>query len=207
MKIKICGLTREEDVALACELGAWAVGFVLAEGSPRAVTPERVKELQKAVKKGVLSVGVFEDASGPEVQSAVAACNVDVVQLHGAWPPFFEECTAQIWRGLGLRRGRVTPAISTRARGVLVEPARTLADRRAGRKPTPEQQAWAWAQAKSLRREGLTIIAAGGLPAANVGAAIEASDAAAVDLSGGVESAPGVKDEAKLRAFFAAARR
>lgn len=205
MKIKVCGLTREDDIRLACKLGAWAIGLVLAEGSPRHLSLERAAALRKSIPKKVLAVGVFEDATGPEVQAAVAACGLDAVQLHGAWPSFFEECSAQIWRGLGLSRGRVAPAISTRARAVVVEPARTLADRRAGKKPTAEQQAWAWAQAKTLRREDLLIIAAGGLTPGNVAAAIAASGCDAVDVSGGVESAPGVKDPAKLRAFFSAA--
>ena len=95
--------------------------------------------------------------------------------------------------------------MSPRVSAVLVEPARTLADRRAGRTPTAQQQAWVWGQAKDLKRDGLTVIAAGGLNASNVAAALEASGADAVDISGGVESSPGA-DAGKLKAFFAAAR-
>lgn len=204
-RVKVCGLTRERDVALACELGAWAVGLVLAEGSPRLVSLEQAKRLRAAVKPGVLAVGVFQDAIASEIEAAADACAFDAVQIHGVWPSFLDSFSRAVWRGLGLSRGAPAHAVSPRVSAVLVEPSRTLADRRAGRAPTPEQQAWVWAQARELRRPGLTVIAAGGLNDGNVAAALAASGADAVDVSGGVESAPGVKDAAKLRAFFAAA--
>lgn len=206
MKVKVCGLTREGDVRLACELGAWAVGFVLADGSPRRVTVEEARRLRAAVKPGVLAVGVFQDALPSEIEAAADACAFDAVQIHGTWPSFMDSFSRSIWRGLGLSRGAAPQVVSPRVAAVLVEPARTLADRRARRAPTPEQQAWVWAQARALKRDGLLVIAAGGLNAANVGAAIQASQADAVDVSGGVESAPGAKDPIKLRAFFDAAR-
>jgi phosphoribosylanthranilate isomerase len=206
VKVKVCGLVREQDVKLACDLGAWAVGFVLAEGSPRRVTIEEARRLRALVTPGVLAVGVFQDAMSAEIEAAAGTCGFDVVQVHGVWPSFMDEFTIPVWRGLGLSRGAPPHAVSPRVSAVLVEPARTMADRRAGRTPTPEQQAWVWAQAKELRREGLTVIAAGGLNAGNVAAAIAASGADAVDVSGGVESSPGAKDAGKLKAFFAAAR-
>jgi phosphoribosylanthranilate isomerase len=202
MKVKVCGLTRERDVKLACDMGAWAVGFVLAEGSPRALSVERAKALRALVPESVLAVGVFQDALAPEIEAAAGACAFDAVQVHGPWPAFLDHFSLQIWRGVGLARKAVVPALSPRVSAVLVEPARSLAERRAGKKPTPEQQAWAWSQAKALRQTGLTVIAAGGLTAETVGAAIKASGCDAVDVSGGVESAPGVKDEGKLKAFF-----
>lgn len=202
MKVKVCGLTREEDVRVACSLGAWAVGFVMAEGSPRALTVEQAKRLRAAVKPGVLAVGVFQDALASEIELAAGACAFDAVQVHGQWPAFLEGFTLPVWRGIGLARLAAIPALSPRVSAVLVEPARTLADRRAGLKPDLEQQRWAWGQARSLRPTGLTVIAAGGLTPANVAEAVAASGCDAVDVSGGVESAPGLKDEAKLRAFF-----
>ena len=84
MRIKVCGLTREEDVRLACRLGAWAVGFVFAPLSPRRVDLKQAARLRAAVAPGVLSVGVFEDGLTPEIEAAVAACRLDAVQLHGA---------------------------------------------------------------------------------------------------------------------------
>jgi phosphoribosylanthranilate isomerase len=203
VKVKVCGLTRESDVELACALGAWAVGFVLAEGSPRALTVERARALRAAVAPGTLAVGVFQDALAPEIEAAAGACGFDAVQVHGQWPSFLDGFALPVWRGVGLARKAVVPPLSPRVSAVLIEPARSLAERRSGRKPTPEQQAWAWSQAKAVRRPGLTVIAAGGLTPDNVAAAIAASGCDAVVVRGGVERAPGVKDEARLRAFFA----
>lgn len=205
VKVKVCGLVREQDVRLACDMGAWAVGFVLAEGSPRRVTVEEAKRLRALVKPGVLAVGVFQDAMAAEIEAAAGACAFDAVQVHGVWPSFLDEFTMPVWRGLGLSRGAGPQTVSPRVSAVLVEPARTLADRRAGRTPTAAQQAWVWARAKELKREGLTVIAAGGLTSFNVAAAVAASGADAVDVSGGVESSPGAKDAGKLKAFFTAA--
>ena len=205
MRIKVCGLTREEDVRLACRLGAWAVGFVFAPLSPRRVDLKQAARLRAAVAPGVLSVGVFEDGLTPEIEAAVAACRLDAVQLHGVWPLSFELCTVTVFRALGLSRGRLAPVLSQRVSGVLVEPSRTAADRSAGRRLPLDDQRWAWSQALELKRGGLITIVAGGLNVENVGDAVAASRPDAVDVSSGVESALGVKDEGKLKAFFKAA--
>ena len=121
MKVKICGVTREEDVKLSVELGAWAVGLVFAKSSPRRLTFERAAALRRVIPKSVLAVGVFEDALAAELSAAVAACRLDAVQLHGAWPSFFEEaCLIPIFRALSLRRGRPFPPVSTRVSAVLL---------------------------------------------------------------------------------------
>lgn len=204
MKVKVCGLTREQDVELACALGAWAVGFVLAEGSPRKLSLSRAKELRARVPAGVLAVGVFEDALAAELVTAAAECRFDALQLHGAWPAMLD-VNVPVYRALGLRLRQPAPAISPRVAGVLVEPQRTVAERRAGKRPSTVQQKWAWQQARLLKTAGLFTILAGGLAPDTVADAVAEGGPDAVDVSGGVESAPGVKDPAKLKAFFAAA--
>jgi phosphoribosylanthranilate isomerase len=206
VKVKVCGLSREEDVRAACALGAWAVGFVFAPGSPRRVTLEQAERLRRAVGRGVLAVGVFEDALAAEITTAVLECGLDAVQLHGAWPSFFEAGTVQVFRGLGLKRGKPLPPPSPRVSALLLEPHRTIEDRQAGLKPSPAQQRWVWQQAAALSAEPCPIILAGGLHAGNVAEAIATAKPFAVDVSGGVESAPGVKDARKLEEFFRAAR-
>ena len=81
-KIKICGLTRREDVVSAAEFGADLLGFVFAE-SPRRVSPERVAEISVALPEKILKVGVFVDAPLAEVKEIAAFCALDVLQLHG----------------------------------------------------------------------------------------------------------------------------
>lgn len=208
MKIKVCGLTREDDVRACVKLGAWAVGFVFAESSPRRLTVEKAALLRQSVPRSTLAVGVFEDAAAPEILATAAQCKLDAVQIHGAWPTLFEETAGlTIFRALGLRRSRAVPPVSPRVAGLLIEPRRGKEARKAGRAPSHMEQRWAWAQAAVLKAEGRMIILAGGLSVENVSEAVRSAGRPdAVDVSSGVEKAPGVKDEAKLRAFFAAAR-
>ena len=86
MKVKICGVTREEDVKLSVELGAWA-GTGIRQIQPAPLTFERGGAAPRH-SKNVLAVGVFEDALAASLSAAVAACRLDAVQLHGAWPSF-----------------------------------------------------------------------------------------------------------------------
>lgn len=201
-RVKVCGMTRVEDVRLACRLGAWAVGFVLAP-SPRRVSLARAKSLRRSVKKGVLSVGVFSNASRSEVVKAIAECRLDAVQLHGAVSP--EDC-----RGYGVPVIKaVAPSRSVTAlkrypvKRFLVEPRRTLKGRFRRSKPSPARLKAAWGFARRIRR---SAIIAGGLTPENVSEAVAAARPYAVDVSSGVESSAGRKAAGKLKDFFEAVR-
>jgi phosphoribosylanthranilate isomerase len=198
VKIKVCGVTREEDAKLACELGAWAVGFVFAAHSPRKVSLEQAKILRAAVKKPARCVGVFEGNSAEEIARAAKALRLDAVQL-----PAAELSRAGGWPAIAVFAPGEEPPPATLA--WLVEPKRSPEDRKAGKKPSLDQMRDDWKAASGLRGKGTPVFVAGGLTPETVGRAIEVSKCAGVDVSSGIESAPGVKDAEKLRAFFKAA--
>lgn len=196
MRIKVCGVTRPRDARLAAKLGAWAVGMIFVPNTPRYLTPPRARRVRAAIPRGVLAVGVFKHVSAEELRRVIRELRLDAVQIHGAVP-----------RGIGVR---VIQAVAINARPlrgkmVLIEPARTDADRRSGRGPSVRVQCLSWKTAKSWRATGARVILAGGLTPANAAEAVSAAKPWALDVSSGVERVPGVKSARLLRAFFASA--
>jgi phosphoribosylanthranilate isomerase len=199
--VKICGLTREADAAEAARLGASAIGLVLWARSPRGIDVERAQAIARAVPAGVLRVGVFVNALPDVVRRAAARIPLDVVQLHGdepvEWLGFF---TRPLVKAVTCGDVEVEPWAGTSPEQVtlLVD----AADRRL-RGGTGRVADWLAARDLARRRP---IVLAGGLDPGNVGRAIAEVAPYAVDVSSGVESAPGVKDHAKMRAFIEAVR-
>jgi len=210
--VKVCGLTRAADACLAAGLGAWALGFVLSE-SPRRVRAAEAAELIATATRPVHGASGEEPGRSPHavavvttepagwVADALAESGADAVQLSaGADGPG----VAQVREAAARRRRRplVIAAADT--------PDAALADfvlldaRTAGAYGgTGETLDWEALAADPAKPAG-DLVLAGGLRPDNVGAAIAALHPAAVDLSSGVESAPGVKDHQRLRDFFAA---
>ncbi len=182
MDIKICGLTRRRDAALADSLGADYLGAVLYEKSPRAVTPEQLPTLFDGCR--ARRVGVFVDAPMEFIRRAVRLGGLHVVQLHGSEPADFARAIdfAEVWAA------RFDPSFPA---------ARLVADSPGGGTGKPCE----WTRAAELARLR-PVMLAGGLDASNAAAAAAAVRPIGLDLSSGVESAPGIKDENKLRAFF-----
>ncbi len=198
-RIKICGITRREDAELATELGAWALGFVFAEESPRRVTLEQAKMLHTGLPTSVERIGVFVDAGIEDVRAA-AESGITVAQLHG-------------YVSKDLLAASPIPYIVARAphsREQLEDLARfpdasaLLIDGYApGIMGGTGVQA-DWNLAASAKRFHPRVILAGGIRAENLRQAIATVRPYGIDASSGLESAYGVKDPAKLRAFFAA---
>jgi phosphoribosylanthranilate isomerase len=200
--VKVCGLTRPEDVRLAAELGAWALGFVLAE-SPRHVVPARARELAAAAGD-TLTVAVVTTQSPEWIAGAVATSGVGAVQLSaGADGP-----TVVAVRTAAAEAG-VEPLVIAAADTADAESADfiLLDARTAGRYGgTGRRLDWErLAVDPATPQENLVL--AGGLKPATVGAAIAAVRPAAVDVSSGVEWVPGIKDAPRLRDFFRAVAR
>jgi indole-3-glycerol phosphate synthase/phosphoribosylanthranilate isomerase len=202
--LKVCGITSVEDALLAAGCGADAVGLVLWPGSPRAVGLEAARGIAAALPAGVDRVGVFVDPSREDVVRAVGEIGLDVVQLHGDEPP-------GMCRGLGarvLKAVRVGPGFRAeqalryegQADGLLLD------TRLEGGAPGGTGRAFDWALARGVREGARFLMLAGGLTAENVREAVAAVGPDAVDVSSGVESAPGRKDPARLRAFARALR-
>jgi phosphoribosylanthranilate isomerase len=199
MIVKVCGLTRPDDAALASALGATALGMIFWPASPRAVTREQARGIVAAAPRGVLTVGVFVNPTREELETVMNDVPLGAVQLHGdETPSFVASLPWPVIKGLGLPSTGGLPPLDEWGAGV-----RILIDahdpvRRGGTGRTAD-----WARAAMLARRR-PIILAGGLHADNVGEAIRQVGPAGIDVSSGVERAPGIKDEMKLRALFEA---
>ena len=199
MRVKVCGITRREDAVLAVDLGATALGFVFWPRSPRAVAPETVREITDGLAPFVSRVGVFVNESPARVAAVAAHAGLTCIQLHGDENASeYVDLQLPVIKALPVGEGfslsavedlpaRVTPLLDAH------DPAR--------RGGTGRVIEWTVAAAAARVRP---LILSGGLHPENVKSAVATVHPYAVDVSSGVEAAPGIKDENKLRAFFAA---
>lgn len=200
-RIKICGLTREDDVDAAVAAGADALGFVFYPASPRYVTPQRAAELVARVPPFVDVVGLFVNAAPEAVRAVCDAVPINVLQFHGDENAAYCRQFARPY----LRAARVRPGLD------LVEFARSFPDARGllldafvdGYGGGGHVFDW------TLIPPDLPgfLVLSGGLTAANVVDAIESVRPVAVDVSSGVEMSKGIKDHSKIAAFVAAVRK
>ena len=201
--VKICGITSVEDGLLAARSGADAIGLVLWPESPRAVDIETARAIAQALPPFVHRVGVFVNPTRAEVERAVTAIGLDLVQLHGdETPEFCREMPRRVVKAVRVGPGfRAEEALryETAAGGILL-------DTRAGGAPGGTGRAFDWRLACEVRQGARYLVLAGGLTADTVGRAVAAVEPDAVDVSTGVESSPGRKDPARVRAFVRAVR-
>jgi phosphoribosylanthranilate isomerase len=195
-RLKVCGITRPEDAELAVDVGAWAIGFILWQGSKRYVEPAMAAGIARSVRRRTELVGVFVNPTLDEVAHAADLMGLTHVQLHGDEGPSF--CTAAAQR----TGCRVIKALRIRSRADIADAKRFHTDLHLLDSPG-NGRTWDWALAAE-RRSKVPLILAGGLTPANVGGAIAEAYPWAVDVASGVESEPGIKDPAKVRAFAAA---
>ncbi|MCB1675664.1 MAG: phosphoribosylanthranilate isomerase [Halioglobus sp.] len=200
-RTKICGITRPEDAQAAVRSGADAIGLVFYAGSPRAVTAARAAEIARQVPPFVSVVALFVDAPPAEVRRVLDAVPVDLLQFHGSEDAAYCGQFQRPWlKALSVRPGLDIDGASRAygaARGLLLDAWRDGV-------PGGTGQTFDWNLAPRALR--LPLVLAGGLHAGNVGAAIAALRPAAVDVSGGVERAPGLKCAQKIARFVAAVR-
>jgi len=201
--VKVCGVTRLEDALLAAELGVWAVGVNFWPGSPRRVDADTATEIAAALKRRVEVVGLFVNAALDEVAATADAVGLTMLQLHGDEGPAF---CAEAARRTGCRvikAVRIDTAADVRALGAFHTDYHLLDAHVEGlRGGTGEPFDWALARSHT---GAAPVIVGGGLTAENVGEAIAGTAPFAVDVASGVESAPGIKDPERVRAFVAAA--
>ncbi|MGE5599033.1 MAG: tryptophan synthase subunit beta [Bacteroidota bacterium] len=199
--VKICGLTSIQDAAAAADAGADAAGFVFAP-SPRRVTPGQAAEIGSILPRRILRVGVFASPDPEEVERLMEEAGLDLVQIHGAFP-------AAAWERLGERAIRCAAVGRDRPDPEMIRgnPRYLLLDAFHPRLAGGTGRPFPWREAEAFKSLGLPLLLAGGLTAANVASALEAARPAGVDVSTGVEKAPGRKDPALIQAFLAAVRR
>lgn len=199
-RIKICGLTREEDVDAAVAAGADAIGFVFYPPSPRYVMPARAAELVRRIPPFVDVVGLFVNEAPESVEEVCRQVPLNLLQFHGDEDPVYCRRFGRPY----LRAARVRPGLDLvefagafpESRGLLLD---AFVEGYGG-----GGHVFDW----TLIPPGLPgfLVLSGGLTAANIGDAVRRVRPAAVDVSSGVEMGKGIKDHAKIAAFVAAVR-
>jgi phosphoribosylanthranilate isomerase len=205
--VKVCGLTRAQDAQAAVAAGAAYLGVILAPGSPRTLTPgEAARVLGEA---GATRVGVFVNATAAELRQAAREARLQVLQLHGDEPPELAgKLRAEgyrVWKALrprgGAGLGELAAPFAGRVDALLLDG--WSAHARGG---TGTAFPWEEVAARLGELPEAELVVAGGLDPANVARAARLLRPAVLDVSSGVESAPGVKDPAALAAFCAEVR-
>ncbi len=200
-KVKICGITNSADAQAAVEAGADALGLNFYEKSPRYITLSQAAEISKQLQPFVMRVGLFVNAPEAFVLRAIGECGLTLLQFHGDESPEF--CTQfglmsmKAFRMHGPETLEQIPKYKTDAYLLDAYSSTTLGG-------TGEK--FNWDLAVEAQKFGKPIFLAGGLTPENVAEAIHKVHPFGVDVSSGVESAPGKKDHAKVKAFIAAVR-
>jgi phosphoribosylanthranilate isomerase len=199
--VKICGITRVEDAVAAARAGADALGFMFFPQSPRFVSFESAARICRELGPFPARVGVFVDPSEEEVSIAMRECGLNILQFHGNESPEF--C-----RGFGAMSMK---AFRIRGPESLTQLSQYktdawLLDSHVDGVPGGTGAKFNWDLAVEARKMGRPIFLAGGLNPDNVAEAIRRVRPYGVDVSSGVESAPGIKDAAKVTAFVSAAK-
>jgi len=183
MMIKVCGITRREDALAAAEAGASAIGFIFYPQSPRYITPRQAAALGESLD--LWKVGIFVDESPVAIESVMRAAHLDVAQIYGGGAP----AGARVWKAFRVADS-FDGSIGEGAEAVFLDSA-------------SNGVSFNWKVARGVSGK---VIVAGGLDASNVAEAINAAKPWGVDASSKLESAPGIKDHDKVRAFVKAAR-
>lgn len=198
-RVKVCGITRPGDALLAAELGADLIGLIFYRKSPRYVSQRLAAELIRALPPTVSRVGLFVDEPIDKVLRVASALRFDYVQLHGHEP--VSDITKLQRAGF-----RVIKAFSISQRNdfIAVENSKAdlrLVDHRTINLPGGTGVPFDWSM--KPRRKIANLMLAGGINVDNVARGVELFDPIVVDVNSGVESKPGVKSKARLKAFFA----
>lgn len=200
VRVKICGITNVEDALVAVEAGADALGFVFFSKSPRCVTPEQAAEVIRVLPPFVQAVGLFVNETAAQVNAIADRCRLDIVQLHGEESPAY--CNQIERRVVKVFRMKDRESLATmqeyRVAGYLLDAWSSSAYGGTG-------HVFDWELIRDAGRCG-PLILAGGLTPENVAEAVIRVKPYAVDVSSGVESMPGRKDPARVRAFIARAK-
>lgn len=198
VRVKICGITSLEDALVAAEAGADAVGFVFAPG-PREITPEQAARIVRELPPFLTTVGLVVDRDPLPI---LEVCPLDLIQFHGSESP---EAIARLGRR-SVKAFRVRSAADLEPLPRYASAAAFLLDAWVPGRPGGTGHRFPWELAVEARRFGKPIIVAGGLTPENVAECIRRTEPYGVDVSSGVERAPGKKDAGRVRAFVAAVR-
>lgn len=201
VRVKICGITRLEDAEAAVAAGADALGFMFYPGSVRCVSEEAAAAIGRRLPPFVLRVGVFVDAAEEHIRAVAARCGLGALQFHGSESAeFCRRFALPVIKAFRIRGPESLPALRT------YDTAAWLLDSYVTGQWGGTGATFNWDLAAEAVGWGRPVILAGGLTPDNVAAAVQRVRPYAVDVSSGVESAPGRKDPVRMRAFVAAVR-
>ncbi len=200
VKVKICGITNMEDAMMAVKAGADALGFVFYDKSPRSIEPGKAAEIISALPPFVAVVGLFVNADIGFVNATADSCMLDIVQLHGdETPDFCSMVNRRVVKVFRIKNNQsLGPMKDYRVAGYLLDAYSPKVYGGTG-------MTFNWEIAGEAKKFG-PVILAGGLTPDNVAQAVEAVKPYAVDVSSGVEAAPGRKDPVKVREFIKRAK-
>jgi phosphoribosylanthranilate isomerase len=203
-RVKICGLNSEVAFDAAMAAGADWVGFVFFPPSPRFVSPARAAALSARVPGGPPRVGLFVAPSEAAIAEVLASVPLDILQVYGAVGPAALRARfgRMVWRAVGVSAAADLPRAMGGADALLLDAKPPQDATRPGGNALP----FDWGIMRDWAAPGPWLLA-GGLTVENVAEALRVTGAPAVDVSSGVESAPGVKDPDLIRAFVAQVRR
>ncbi len=212
IRVKICGITSLEDAQVAVQAGADLLGFIFYPPSPRYVSPARAREILAELRDSSdtplpRTVGVFVDEPLEKIQAVLEEADVDYAQLHGGEPPvLLEQLTGRAFKALRpASREEALADAEWYAELGLPDGPQLLLDAYDPRAYGGTGKKADWSVAQELARS-VRLLLAGGLTPANVARAVETVRPWGVDVSSGVELAPGRKDHAAVRAFVARAK-
>lgn len=201
VKVKICGVTSVEDGIAAADAGADMIGLMFAEKSPRLISMETAAQIARAVPQYIVKVGVFVNPAEDLVLRAIGECGLAMLQFHGDEPPEFcaqfGVMSVKAFRIRNMESLKALPGYQTDAYLLDAYSATGLGG-------TGEK--FNWNLAVEAKKFGKPIFLAGGLTPENVAGAVREVQPFAVDVSSGVESAPGKKDRDRIRAFVSRAK-
>jgi phosphoribosylanthranilate isomerase len=200
--VKICGITSIEDARQAADLGAWAIGMIFWDGSPRRCHLDVAEQIGAELRRRLEPTGVFVNATLDEIAYVADRCSLSMLQLHGDEGPAFCREAARRTGCKIIKAVRVKDAGSIQALHSFETDFHMLDAHKAGH-VGGTGETFEWDLVKTHGRH-VPVILSGGLTPDNVGAAIAATRPFAVDTASGTEAAPGRKDPAKVEAFFRA---
>ncbi len=201
--VKICGITRLEDAIAAADLGARALGFNFYKKSKRYIQPEKAVEIIEQLPGHILKVGLFVNSPENEIENINSRLELDLLQFHGdETPDFCEKWADKVIRAFRIENENQLELIEKYpfARMIIIDAA--ITGQYGGTGELSD-----WDIAVKAKKYGIPLLLAGGLTPENVSEAIQKVKPFGVDVAGGVESSPGIKNREKIRAFMHSVRR
>ena len=199
-RVKICGITRIEDARAVADAGADAIGLVFYANSPRNVEIDQAAEISRSIPPFITRVALFKDAEETFVQAVLASVEIDLLQFHGSESPSFcERFGLPYIKAIGMKGPECDGAYLASRTKEFTSAKAMLLDGHAPGEDGGSGEAFDWS---SITKIDKPVILAGGLTVENVARAIEIAHPFAVDVSSGVESAPGLKASDKVADFL-----